>query len=284
MKYFVCSDVHSFYTLLINNLKEKGFQLDNPNHILILCGDAMDRGPESVEMLDFLENMNNQKRLIFIRGNHEDLFLECLKELTTYRVIIHSHHYSNGTVKTIADLTRPKDLRVATLIERGWALTTDEVKLVEKQCKRFKKLIKSCIPYYELGDYIFVHGWIPVSSKSINLYHGYEESTYLNDWRNLGLNSKKWEKCRWLNGMDQWRQGVIEPNKTIVCGHWHCSWYWSHIIGDRKEFPSKEDEGWEKSFEMVQDKGIIALDACTAYSELINILVISEEGKKVKEE
>ena len=280
MKYFVCSDVHSFYTLLINSLEEKGFDVDNKNHILILCGDAMDRGPESVEMLDFLESMNNQNRLIFIRGNHEDLFLDCLKELSTYHAIIHSHHYSNGTVRTVASLTRPKDLGIATLLEKGWTLTTEEIKLVEKQCKRFKKLIKSCVPYYELGDYIFVHGWIPIKCNSTSLYHGYEQSTYLEGWRDLGRNSKKWEKSRWLNGMDQWRQGIIEPNKTIVCGHWHCSWYWDKIKHERAEFPSKNDEGWEKSFEMVQDKGIVALDACTAYSGIVNILVIDKEESK----
>lgn len=44
----------------------------------------------------------------------------------------------------------------------------------------------------------------------------------IENWRNA--NSEAWDFARWINGMQASRDGVIEKNKTIVCGHWHCSY------------------------------------------------------------
>ena len=57
MKYFVTADSHGFFSLMHNTLLEKGFDEDNPNHKLIVCGNLMDRGKEAH----------------LVRGNHEDL-------------------------------------------------------------------------------------------------------------------------------------------------------------------------------------------------------------------
>jgi len=38
-KYFVASDTHSFYTPFIKELNKTGFDLNNEEHILIICGD-----------------------------------------------------------------------------------------------------------------------------------------------------------------------------------------------------------------------------------------------------
>ena len=47
-KYFITSDVHSFYDELKMALSKKGFQDDNPDHILvvphgILCGEEQNQ-------------------------------------------------------------------------------------------------------------------------------------------------------------------------------------------------------------------------------------------------
>ena len=54
MKLFVVSDIHSFYTPLIKALEAAGYDKNNNEHWLIVCGDCFDRGPESVEILHFL--------------------------------------------------------------------------------------------------------------------------------------------------------------------------------------------------------------------------------------
>ena len=97
-KYFITSDIHSFYTLWMNALKEAGFELDNNEHILIIVGDLFDRGKEAKELLDFLTNFDKE-RLILIKGNHEDLFMEMI-----YQGHEDYRHIINGTYRTYYDL------------------------------------------------------------------------------------------------------------------------------------------------------------------------------------
>ena len=82
MKYFCVSDVHSFYTETMRALKLAGFDETNPNHTFVSCGDLLDRGDESREILQFV---NRLERKILIRGNHEDLMEEAIKRS------IHTH-------------------------------------------------------------------------------------------------------------------------------------------------------------------------------------------------
>ena len=63
-------------------------------------------------------------------------------------------------------------------------------------------------------------------------------------------------------------------DKTIICGHWHCSWGWSHIRQERKEFPNKSKNDWQKSFDPFFDDGIIAIDSCCAYSGKLNVIIL----------
>ena len=80
-KYFVVSDVHSFFSLLMQKLEEQGFDITNPCHKIILCGDGYDRGKEAKQMQDFLVSMMQQNRLIYVCGNHEDLLIDMVQEL-----------------------------------------------------------------------------------------------------------------------------------------------------------------------------------------------------------
>ena len=99
----------------------------------------------------------------------------------------------------------------------------------------------------------------------------------------MGLEENQflWKDARWLNGMDEWQKGCKLEDKTVVCGHWHCSWGWSHIKQERKEFPNKggdpQNPVWKKSFEPFVENGIIALDSCVAYSGFLNCIVIEEK-------
>ena len=61
-------------------------------------------------------------------------------------------------------------------------------------------------------------------------------------------------------------------DKTIICGHWHCSWGWSFIRQSRKEFAQETKKDWIKSFEPFIDDGIMAIDTCCAYSGILNVI------------
>ncbi|MDY2735892.1 metallophosphoesterase [Intestinibacter sp.] len=245
-KYFVVADVHSFYKIMLDTLNVKGFDVNNNEHYLILCGDLFDRGNESKELFEFVQSLGD--RFIYVRGNHEDLLIDCVDELSKGKVPS-QHHFSNGTVKTICDFADENTYAVY------WHDT--KKKLLEKIQPVIDFINKKSVDYYEVDNYMFVHGWFPLCL----------------DWSEAA-----WEKARWMNGMEAWKKGEVLKGKTVVCGHWHCSWGWSHIDQARPEFPPKNRKDWEKSFEPYIKEGIIALDACTAYSGICNCIVI-EEGK-----
>lgn len=249
IKYFVVSDIHGFYSLLLNTLAAKGFERNNTNHHLIICGDAFDRGKEAKQLQDFLVQLSEENRLIYIRGNHEDLLMQMVNELPDICDHIEwTHHASNGTLSTLAQLT---------------GMTIGQIKRDPLRAQRYfyntplcKILLPETVDYTEIEDYIFVHGWIP-------------SFTHLDDWRNA--NKKEWEEARWWNGMEMWNNKACrEPNKTIVCGHWHCSW--GHVVYEDKE--KYTEFGTSANWEPFAADGILAIDACTAYTQKINCIII----------
>lgn len=182
-KYFVVSDVHGFYSLLMKALENQGFERDNPTHHLIVCGDAFDRGKEAKQLQDFLVSMQEQNRLIYICGNHEDLMLEMVRDLPQIcDHIEYTHHASNGTVSTLRQLTG------MTLSQ----IKRDPYRAIEyfTHTLFYKVLLPEIVDYAEIGDYIFVHGWIPCFS-------------HLNNFRDASNN--EWREARWWNGMEMWQ-------------------------------------------------------------------------------
>lgn len=249
-KIFVTSDVHSHFDIFYEALLAMGFDINNPEHILALCGDLFDRGDQTVELFEFVKSLGD--RFIYVRGNHEDLLFDCIAEIRSGRVPS-SHHFHNGTVKTICQFCKQNEWIV---YDPTWR---------DKICEIMQPVLDfindKCVNYAEIGDYILVHGWVPC-------YHG------LDDFRNA--TDEDWKQARWDNGMEMWRYPRCRvEGKTVVCGHWHCSWGWSNIKQERKEFPTTNRVDWQKSFEPFVEDGIIAIDACTAYSKLCNVIVIN---------
>jgi len=124
----------------------------------------------------------------------------------------------------------------------------------------YKDIIPSMLDYYETSHYIFVHGWIPCHTTPI--YEG------IPDWRTAS--EEMWDKARWINGMAAAHAGVIEAGKTIVCGHWHCSFGHANFEGSGSEF------GDDADFTPYYGDGIIALDACTGRSRRVNVIVLED--------
>jgi serine/threonine protein phosphatase 1 len=168
IKYFVVSDIHGFYDIFINSLTEKGFDINNSDHKVIICGDIFDRGNQAKELLYFLLELQKYNRLILVKGNHEDLLEDCYDQLEA-EVNISHHHWRNGTLDTIAQLT---DTNKYDLVSGLY-----NFKNIKKQLKPYFELISNAVNYYELKDYVFVHGWIPPRTEDI--YYKYDPN-----WRN----------------------------------------------------------------------------------------------------
>ena len=78
-KFFVISDVHGFYNEMKKSLYKAGYRKSNKNHILIVCGDIFDRGPDSVKIYNFLKSLPRNRRVL-IRGNHEMLLKKLVEK------------------------------------------------------------------------------------------------------------------------------------------------------------------------------------------------------------
>lgn len=262
MTYYVVSDVHGFYTELISVLKDKGFFEDQGPKKLVLCGDALDRGQEVWPMVKFLLELKKNGELIFIRGNHEDLLVDFVRDFKEHKYSIAigmSHHYSNGTFHTALQLAR---------VTPKYALSnTDTFIQRVKRSSFYAKLLPCSVDYHEIDTHVFVHGWIPSCEVMLKPYSvGDRIYKKLDNWREAS--KYEWDKARWLNGMKCWGHGAFIEGKTIVCGHWNASWGNSHIHNKGSEY------GEDADFSPFIAEGIAALDAATAYSGKINCLVI----------
>lgn len=260
MKYYVLADIHGFYDLTVNALTEQGYFADREPHKLIICGDLFDRGKQCKQLCDFITGLLEKDEVILIRGNHEDLLVDLIDNLRMYTEdgLQFSHHFLNGTVYTVRDLTGS----TLTKMREYPGATAAGM----RQSAVFKKILPAMKDYFETRNYIFVHGWIPsvVTKRGNADYYAYNP-----DWRNAGID--EWESARWYNGMLAAHQGVTEAGKTIVCGHWTSSFgHWAYE-GKGSEFGNDAD------FSPYYNKGIIALDACTAYSGKVNCVVIEDD-------
>jgi hypothetical protein len=254
-KYFVMSDIHSFYNEMITALKLKDFDDKNPDHILVVCGDLFDRGPDTNKVFDFATKLAEEDRLIYIYGNHEELLFDCVDEILNHTGVVSSHHISNGTFDTIVQFTGMNKYDI-------YGNMFDRKEFIRKIYPLLDFITEKTCDVAEIDDHVFVHGWIPCEPISGSVP------------KNWDTEDADWDEARWINGMSAWHHGARLPKKTIVCGHWHTSWGHSHLHQDRKEFPDKNRKDWQKSFEIFKDEGIVAVDACTAYSGFCNCYVI----------
>lgn len=242
-KLFVVSDIHSYYTPLKKALDEKGFDPNNENHWLIVCGDAFDRGGESEEVLHFLMSL---ERKILVKGNHDILLEElCKREAPC------SHDYSNGTMRTLETLgKRDMGYSFEKCCEVAWNRTA-----------AYRDLL---VNYFETKNYIFVHSWIPMAIDENGEFVGYDP-----EWRNA--TEDRWEEPMWVNPFDMAIAGLNQTGKTIVFGHWHCSKGHKMLGHSNHEFGGYPI--WEPCFM----DGAIGIDRCTAHTGEVNVLVLEDE-------
>jgi serine/threonine protein phosphatase 1 len=250
MKFFVSSDIHSYYTAFKTALDKAGFDPKNKDHWLIICGDVFDRGDESVEILQFIMSL---ERKILVKGNHDILLEElCMREFP------YSHDKSNGTVKTVISFGDFDGRNFDECCRMTW-----------NKLARYRELL---VNYFETKNYIFVHSWIPTvkeewphpADKWITL----TKDRYMEDWRNAA--DVEWEEAMWGNPFKLADQNLNKTGKTIVFGHWHCSTGHKMLGNCEDEF---EDAIWEPCY----FKNTIGIDRCTAYTGEVNVLILEDE-------
>lgn len=303
-KYFACSDIHGFYDEWMASLKEAGFDENNEEHILIVCGDIFDRGRKPLQVYEFIRSLPKERRYL-IRGNHETLLRELVE-----RGYVESHDVHNGTDKTLYDIAGISDeWRRDYVIERGfkaglpdygtpewdeWQQGLEDEHARVENLKYNNEKLKEILDwigsdewcnYLELGKYVFVHAFVPVDE-----HIDYEKSmwsgvmikdapdSYDPDWRYAS--DEKWEKAMWGCPWKKFKDGLFAPEtkegKILVCGHWHTSDFYNRL-----DYAHEMDK-WLKNdenpiYESKMFPGLIGLDACTVLSGQVNVLVLNED-------
>lgn len=245
MKIFAVSDIHGYYDEFITALNESGFSPNDSNHLLVCCGDYFDRGNYPHKIRDYLMSISNK---ILIRGNHEDLMQQVLQ-----RGYPLTHDVHNGTERTCYQL-----------LKHDWNTCKFDANLLWQSINPF---YNQMVDFFETKHYIFVHGWIPVTVNDNypSYYTKHRRFEFNPDWR-----TGDWSQARWLSPIDMAKSGFIIPNKTIVCGHWHCS-YGHHLDKGTSEF------GTDAIWSPYEASGICAIDACTVHTKKVNIKVIEDD-------
>ena len=261
MKYYVVSDIHGFYTPMVEALTEAGFFEDKEPHKLIVCGDMFDRGLTALKVQEFMLDLLNRDELIYVRGNHEDMFIKLVELFSETSYLPSSRKVDmftvNGTLDTALQLGR---MNIYECLEH-YRRFTNRV----KRTPFYTELIPACVDFFETEHYIFVHGWIP--ARQIGNEH--RRYAYESDWRTA--DNTAWKRARWYNGMELAHDfNITEQGKTIVCGHWHTSFGHSKYENKGEEFAKKAD------YSPYYANGIIAIDACTMISNKVNCIVIED--------
>jgi UDP-2,3-diacylglucosamine pyrophosphatase LpxH len=252
MKNFVVSDIHDHYDLLTESLNCNGFDINNEDHRLIVCGDAFYSGPQPGELFVFLRELSEKGRLIFIYGNHD---IELLDNLRVKR------------------FTRPANRRCAALIVRYLTQKTelsDDELVSECENLGFTRFLAE-IPvwYYENEDYVFTHGFIPTDKKA-----------YRPDWRDATEREWRTAAARGDAMMLSMRYGISEPNRKIVCGHYSAA----RCYLMKNATPTNWENKMYKDVSKVPAEGFkpffgdtfIAIDQSVKKTGFMNCIVIEE--------
>lgn len=295
MKYFVISDVHSYYDEMMAALASAGFDENDPNHMLIMDGDLMDRGPKTVEVIDYAKRLLDKGKVILIMGNHEYNMIHMLK-----RGIFDETDYSNGTAKSAHHLAG--DLSFS---DEGREYFSESISKMGEICDKAKKsgiigfIQDNFRDYAETKTHIITHAWIPLKMSYASAaerfgvpadksacrkwwptiddiyYAGCGDFVYVAQWRKASPSN--WEVSTWGPSPEMYDQGNVFPKgKKLVIGHYHCSEF-------NFRFKKDEEPRSEYSDSRIFDDGknLAAIDACTAYSGRCNVYVFEERDSDI---
>ena len=282
-KLYLVSDVHSFFGAMKKALDKAGFFEDETGTLVIL-GDALDRGPTTLEMINFLLKLLEEDRLIYIRGNHEDILDDMILSFSnrSYKMKMgdFNHNRTTNTAICIVNMYYDEEAKCHKYYtESDWQYM-DYYKITSqpyitadllRSSTYFKKLFPS-LNFYETEHYVFCHGWVPTDVVHEN---NRDKSVYNPNWRSDDMD---WRRARWLNGMEACvKDGAMIPGKTVICGHFHTGWGHENLQGNSKNLT-----------EPFIDYGIIAIDAGVFHGDTdetkkVNCIVIDEDERAIFE-
>ncbi|KAA3640328.1 MAG: serine/threonine protein phosphatase [Bacteroidetes bacterium] len=170
MSIYAIGDIHGSLNALQTIFRQ---ELIKPEDTVVFLGDYVDRGPDTKGVIDWLISNKNNYHFEFLLGNHEIMML----------------------------MAKMDPGRVADWLFFGGANTLesygigDDPNWVNKIDPTHWEFLNDCLPYLEIGHYIFVHG-------------GLEPGKELSEQDERHLYWKKYEIPE-----------MYDAAKTVICGH-----------------------------------------------------------------
>lgn len=263
-KIFAVSDIHNEYDALINALNEAGFDENNPEHLLVSVGDAFDRGGNALAVYEYLKRLSDKGSAIVLKGNHTGFFTGYLDGT----ILSPFNYYHNGTNETMADFlheTAPFEMYcvLKEIDQPTYGDFADWLSGARQEINgEFPELLEwlNTRPYYfETKNYIFTHGAIDINAKDWHNPHCYRYN--LIDWDALNFDDGYFFGSQ-----------INNTNKTVIIGH-----FGTEQLRKMYQDIIKNDTGDTYDILYRDDNKIIAIDATTVISKLVNVLVIENE-------
>lgn len=259
-RYVFVSDIHGQFDKLAEALA--GAKFDQDIDTLVCLGDIFDRGPQSLEVLEYLMSLPNR---IFIWGNHD------------YRVrqllcggLVGSHDYSNGVLETLHSFCPDhKNIKSIDFLINIFSTHSK----YEDTYRLLWKYFDECVWAVEWENLIATHAWLPHcgtipargATKTQPIFQ------LRSDWRNSSR--ADWYEASWAH-TEQCIEDKIFPDKTLIIGHWHAWRLWAKFGGYKPNYAP-----WEtyNHFEG-DDLKVICIDGCSnADGGVVNACVLQLE-------
>lgn len=112
-KVYACSDLHGMYRLW-EQIRDYCDETDK----IIFLGDAADRGPDGVKII---KELLADKRVIYLKGNHEDMFAMCIPDFAEGHFHNRLLWYTNGgqpTYEAVMKLSYEEQLYLARKLDK----------------------------------------------------------------------------------------------------------------------------------------------------------------------
>ena len=231
IRYFIVSDICGSYKRLMRALNWRNFNKHNFKHILVLCGDVLGHSDDIIALEDFLCELNEQHRLIYIRGDIDYQMLDLINQIQDAKSSLNNPIGDDDSFYTREDeeeswlsLYESSICAAGDLLEKEpiyfWHNKKDLVEeLVETPL--IQLMIEDSYDYFEIENYIVVHGWIPNNAN---------KSEHFNpDWKYAS-------RSEWENATTQYDQGIDVPGKIVICAQ-HMTMREAMMCYDHVTFP-----------------------------------------------
>ena len=159
---YAIGDIHGRSDLLISLIE--AIEIDNRDHgdartTIILLGDLIDRGPDSVNVLSLAREWQKFRDVRILAGNHEEMFLRSFEDPELLR-----HFLRHGGKETLLSYG----------VDRRLFLRSSLAEIIEIMENTVPQSDRDFIAGFEniitIGDYVFVHAGIqpglPLSEQS----------------------------------------------------------------------------------------------------------------------